>query len=426
LGFLLKTVRGHSYNFKAIIIKKTCILGLLMLSPHLMAQKYEDLALTPPMGWNSWNVFKTNISEQLIKDIADVFISDGYKDAGYEYIVIDDCWSLKERDSLGNLVPDPEKFPNGIKAVADYVHSLGLKFGIYADAGTKTCAGYPGSKDYEYQDAETFASWGIDYLKYDWCYTAGLDAKETYTKMGDALYAAGRPVLFSLCEWGNNQPWEWGKDVGHQWRISGDIAVCFDCEINHGTYSDWGVMRIVYYREGIRGYAGPDHWNDFDIMEVGNGMTQSEDRAHFSLWCMFASPLIMGNDIRSASEETKGILMNWEVIEVNQDSLGIQAFKYSSKDSIEIWVKPLKNDEWAVLFLNRNSDPYKLEFNWEEHVMTDSIFQKEINFSRNEFIVRDLWVRKDIGMTKEPLKAEIPVHDVIMVRLTRKFIGTVE
>ncbi len=400
-------------------MKKTLVVFLLMISPYIMAQKFENLALTPPLGWNSWNVFKSDISEQLIKDIADVFISDGYKDAGYEYIVIDDCWSLKERDNLGNLVPDPEKFPNGMKAVADYVHSKGLKFGIYADAGTKTCAGYPGSRDHEYQDAESFASWGIDYLKYDWCNTEGLDAEEAFTKMRDALYAAGRPVLFSMCEWGNNQPWEWGKDVGHQWRISGDIAVCFDCEINHVTYSEWGVMRIVYYREGIRGYAGPGHWNDFDMMEVGNGMTENEDRAHFSLWSMFASPLIMGNDIRSASEVTKKILMNREVIAVNQDSLGIQAFKYYDEDSIEIWVKPLENNEWAVLFLNRNNEPCMFEFNWKDHVMTDSIFGMEVNFSEDTYKIRDLWAQKYTGTTKKPVKAEIPRHGVIMLRLRK-------
>ena len=195
------------------------------------------------MGWNSWNTFNTKVNEKLIKDVADAFEKDGYKDAGYKYIIIDDCWSLKQRDKEGNLVPDPAKFPGGMKALVDYVHSKGLKIGIYGCAGTRTCADFPGSKGFEMQDAKLFASWGIDYLKYDWCNTSGLNAEVAYATMRDALYAAGRPVVFGICDWGDNHPWLWGKKTGQLWRISGDIAPCFDCVIDHGSYKDWGVMK---------------------------------------------------------------------------------------------------------------------------------------------------------------------------------------
>jgi alpha-galactosidase len=401
-------------------MKKIILIIPLIICTCLQAQKFKGLALTPPMGWNSWNTFKADINEELVKEMADAFISHGYKEAGYEYITIDDCWMAMERDSLGNLVPHPEKFPNGIKAVADYIHSKGLKFGIYGCAGNLTCAGYPGNRGHEYQDALTYASWGVDYLKYDWCNTDGLNAPAAYTTMRDALFAAKRPVVFSLCEWGNNQPWEWGKDVGHLWRISGDIAVCWDCELKHATWSDWGVMRIVYMRDGIRGYTGPDHWNDYDMMEVGNGMSVNEDRSHFTLWCMFASPLFMGHDLRKAGKVTDDILTNKEVIAVNQDSLGIHAFKYSDKDSLEIWVKPLAGGKWAVCFLNRNSGPYEFEFNWSDHHFVDSITNKEVNFDRDSYRIRDLWLKKDAGTTKKILKAELQSHDVLLLKLTKE------
>jgi alpha-galactosidase len=401
-------------------MKKIILLIPFTICICLQAQKFDGLALTPPMGWNSWNTFHCDVSEQLVRDMIDAFIKDGYKEAGYEYVNIDDCWMAMERDSLGNLVADPEKFPNGIKAVADYAHSKGLKLGIYGCAGTKTCGGFPGNRGYEYQDALTYASWGVDYLKYDWCNTDSLNAIDAYTTMRDALYAAKRPVVFSLCEWGNNQPWEWGKDVGHLWRISGDIDVCFDCEINHGTWSSWGVMRVVYMRDGIRGYSGPDHWNDFDMMEVGNGMSVSEDRSHFTLWCMLSSPLIMGHDLRKAGKETIGILTNREVIAINQDSLGIQAFKYLDKDSLEIWVKPLAGGDWAVCFLNRNDRPHKFELNWSEHHIVDSIFSREISFEGDIYKIRDLWLKKDAGSTKEVLKAELQGHDVLLLRLSKE------
>jgi alpha-galactosidase len=398
-------------------MKKLTFLIVLFLSTSLYAQKFEGLALTPPMGWNSWNKFACDVDENLIRETADAMVTSGMKAAGYQYIVIDDCWH-GERDNLGFIQPDPDRFPSGMKALADYIHSKGLKFGIYSDAGWKTCAGRPGSRGYEYQDALKYAEWGVDYLKYDWCNTEDLNAKGAYMTMRDALYAAGRPIVFSLCEWGNNNPWEWGKDVGHLWRISGDIAVIFDGEEGHGTWTSWGVLQILDMREGIRIYAGPDHWNDFDMMEVGNGMSLSEDRAHFTLWCMMASPLMAGNDLRNMSQETIEILINKEVIAVNQDSLGIQGFKYLKKGELEIWVKPLKDNEVAVCFLNRGTDTKKVEFNWEEHFIKDDFAHKEYKFDQTEYQVRDLWMKKNIGTTKKSYVVQVASHDVKLLRLS--------
>ncbi|MBA7580599.1 Alpha-galactosidase A [subsurface metagenome] len=333
------------------------------------------------------------------------------KDAGYTYINIDDCWHGK-RDSLGFIHPDPERFPSGMKALADYIHSKGLKLGIYSDAGWKTCAGKPGSRGYEYQDALTYASWGIDYLKYDWCNTEGLKAEGAYLTMRDALYEAGRPIVFSLCEWGNNKPWEWGAPIGHLWRTTGDIYHCFDCVIDHGTWKQWGVEQILDMQDGLRKYAGPDHWNDPDMMEVGNGMSVNEDRAHFAMWCMLASPLIAGNDIRIMSDETRSILTNKEAIAINQDSLGIQGFKYYFSDDLELWFKPLAGGDWAVCFLNRDEQIKTIDFNWTDWYVKDDLKDLVIDLKNEEYNIRNVWTHKDAGTTRNPLKAELPGHDV--------------
>ena len=230
--------------------------AMMFLFNDAAAQKFQELALTPPMGWNSWNTFACNVDEALIRETADAIVASGMKDAGYQYIVIDDCWHGK-RDSLGFIHPNPERFPSGMKALADYVHSKGLKFGIYSCAGNQTCGGYPGSRGHEYQDAITYAQWGVDYLKYDWCNNTGLNSVGAYTTMRDALYTAGHPVVFSICEWGDTKPWEWAKDVGHLWRTTGDITNCFDCEVDHGTWSSWGFLKTIEMRKGIRSAAGP-------------------------------------------------------------------------------------------------------------------------------------------------------------------------
>jgi len=383
----------------------------------IYSQKFERLAQTPPMGWNSWNNFACDVDEKLIRETADAMVSSGMKDAGYIYVNVDDCWH-GERDSLGFIQSDPARFPSGMKALADYIHSKGLKFGIYSDAGWKTCGGKPGSRGYEYQDALQYAKWGVDYLKYDWCNTEALNAEGAYLTMRNALYSAGRPIVFSLCEWGNNKPWDWGKNVGHLWRTTGDITNCFDCVVDHGTWKSWGVMYILDMQDGLRIHAGPDHWNDPDMMEVGNGMSVSEDRAHFSIWCILAAPLIAGNDIRNMSKETIEILTNKEVIAVNQDSLGIQGFKYSTEDSLETWFKPLSKDEWTVCFLNRSSETRTMDFVWEDYKIADEFSKREINFEEVIFNIRDLWIKKNIGTTDKKFSAQVKSHDVLMLRLT--------
>jgi alpha-galactosidase len=399
---------------KRILYLITCLSSFSAAS-----QKFENLAMTPPMGWNTWNKYACNVNEKLIREAADAMVTSGMKDAGYTYIVIDDCWHGK-RDSLGFIQANPEKFPSGIKALADYIHSKGLKFGIYSDAGWKTCGGHPGSRGHEYQDAMMYAKWGVDYLKYDWCNTEALNAEGAYLTMRDALYAAGRPLIFSLCEWGSNKPWNWGAKIGHLWRTTGDITHCWDCEDNHGTWSSWGILRILDMQDGLRKYAGPGHWNDPDMMEVGNGMKVNEDRAHFSMWCMLAAPLMAGNDIAGMTKETRDILTNKEVIVIDQDPLGVQGFKFSKRDSLEIWFKPLKDGDWAACFLNRGSSPYKLDFNWATEVVKDDISNRDASFDKTTYKLRDTWLKKDIGTTQKPLKATVPGHDVLMVRLTRQ------
>jgi len=402
-------------NLAQILVIALCCLG----STHLFAQKFEELGQTPPMGWNSWNTFQTNINEQMLKDMVDAYVSSGMRDAGYTYFVLDDGWMSMDRDSNGNLVADPKKFPDGMKAFADYVHSKGLKFGIYNCAGTKTCAGYPGTHGYEYQDARLYASWGVDYLKFDWCNTDSINARDAYTTMSRAIRAAGRPMIFSLCEWGNHQPWLWAKNVGQLWRTTSDIHAGFDKDLSYGSWTSYSVMHILDLQVPIRQYAGPGHWNDPDMLEVGNGMSYAEDKAHFSLWCMLAAPLIAGNDLRKMSDQTKSILTNKEVIAVDQDSLGVEGFRYYSFDGLEIWVKPLKNNAIAVCFLNRSSRQQNIYYNWKDHDITDSISNMHIDFNGGSYSLRDLWSQKNMGTTDKTFKQSIGSHEVIMLKLSK-------
>jgi alpha-galactosidase len=404
---------------RKIFLLMTATAGVL-ISSVAVAQKFEGLALTPPMGWNSWNTFACNVDEVLIRETADALVTSGMKDAGYQYVVIDDCWH-GSRDSLGFIHPNPQRFPSGMKALADYVHSKGLKFGIYSCAGDQTCGGHPGSRGHEYQDAITYAQWGVDFLKYDWCNTTGLNSVGAYTTMSRALRAAGRPVVFSLCEWGDTKPWEWGKEVGHLWRTTGDITDCFDCEINHGNWSSSGVLRTIEMRKGIRSAAGPDHWNDPDMMEVGKGMSRSEDRAHFSLWAIVAAPLMAGNDVRNMKKETIEILTNKEVIAIDQDSLGVQGLKFKDNEQgVEVWAKPLRREDWAVCFLNRSEQKRFIDVDWSRMVIGDDISKTSLNPNEGFFMVRDVWLKKNISDTKKKLSAEIPSHDVLMVRLIKQ------
>jgi alpha-galactosidase len=356
----------------------------------------NGLALTPPMGWNSWNTFGCDVDEQLIRDMADAMVASGMKDAGYQYVVIDDCWQV-DRDGEGNIVADPERFPSGMKALADYMHSKGLKFGLYSDAGTATCQGRPGSRGYEFQDARRYAAWGVDYLKYDWCNHGKQNVEASYSIMRDALAKSGRPIVFSICEWGQNEPWLWGKDVGHLWRTTGDITDCWDCQ---GRYVR-GVTQILDQQVDLWQYAGPGHWNDPDMLEVGNeGLTLTESKSHFSLWCILAAPLMAGNDLRSMSPEVVEILTNREVIAVNQDPQGSQGYKHRDYGDTEIWKKPLAGGATAIVLLNRSASEKEISVRVDPEVM-----------------VRDLWEKKDLGRFETGwFTAPVASHGVVMIR----------
>jgi len=390
---------------KSLAIMGKLFLGIVLcFSISVFAQKFKGLAPTPPMGWNSWNTFEVNIDEQLIKEMAEALIASGMQEAGYGYIVIDDGWEAMERDNLGNLVPDPLRFPNGMKDLGDYLHAKGFKFGIHNCAGTRTCAGYPGGRGHEFQDARTYASWGVDYIKYDWCDHGTANVEETYKTMRDALYAAGRPIVFSICEWGDNKPWLWGKEIGHLWRTTGDVTDCYDCQAVYAM----GWKHILDTQAGLEKYAGPDHWNDPDMLEVGNeGLSLAESRAQFSLWCILAAPLMAGNDVRNMSDEIRDILTNKEVIAIDQDPSGKQGYRFMKHPGKEIWVKELSNGEWAVCFLNTGDNAVKIQINWNH-----------LSFLRGTYEIRDLWQKKDLGKTDNTFVRKIESHDVVLVKLS--------
>ena len=386
-------------------------------SPHSTKTALTgQLAPTPPMGWNSWNIFQTKIQEDMLKEMVDNYISSGMRDAGYRYFVLDDGWMAMDRDSNGSLVADPLKFPHGMKAFADYVHSKGLQFGIYNCAGWKTCAGYPGTRGHEYEDARLYASWGVDFLKYDWCNTDSLNAPEAYKTISTALKATGRPIILSICEWGDHAPWLWAGGVGELYRTTGDISPNFITGKKYGNWTAQSVLNIIDKQEAIRKYNGPNHWNDPDMLEVGNGMSYEEDKSHFSLWCMLAAPLSAGNDLRNMSGQIRDILTNKEMIAVDQDARGIAAFKLMMPDSLELWVKPLVNNEVAFCFLNRTGSKRKLSLHWKELILSDSFSGMDIHFSGQRFRLRDLWLKKDLGTTDHPFEQEILSHDVIVLK----------
>lgn len=394
-------------------------LSLVLMFCKSFAQKAQYLANKPPMGWNSWNTFYAGINEQTIMSIVDSLVSSGLLNVGYSYVVIDDGWSSHQRDSLGNLKADSVKFPHGIKYISDYLHDKGLKFGIYSCAGDLTCGGYPGSRGHEYQDALMFAKWGVDYLKYDWCYAEKMNAQESYRTMSNAIHSSGRNMLFSICEWGNNQPWLWDSTVGHMWRTTSDIiATWYDNKID--SSGRLGFLKIVDKEENLRAYAGPGRWNDPDMLEVGNGMSESEDRAHFSLWAMLAAPLILGNDLRAMKPSSKEIISNKEVIVIDQDSLGIQAFKHRSKDSIDWWVKPLSDDGWCICFLNRSLQKRMISVDLNKEQIVDSVFHFKMDIKKHSYIMRDLWKHKNIGLASSAMQVSVLPHDVTMIKLIVK------
>ncbi|MEW2399733.1 NPCBM/NEW2 domain-containing protein [Streptomyces sp. NPDC046862] len=360
----------------------------------------DGLALTPPMGFNNWNSThcRAEFNEAMVKGIADLFVEKGLKDAGYEYVNLDDCWALPQRDPDGKLVPDPVRFPNGINAVADYVHSKGLKLGIYTSAGTKTCnsAGFPGALGHEYSDARQFADWGVDYLKYDNCNNQGVDAKQRYTTMRDALRATGRPIVYSICEWGQNKPWEWAGDLGHLWRTTGDIS------------DNWGSMLSILKKNlPLAPYAGPGNWNDPDMLEVGNGgMTDTEYRTHFSMWSIMAAPLLIGSDLRSASDETFDILGNREVIAVDQDPLGRQGTVMSSEGGRWVVSKEMKDGSRAVALFNETGSAQRI-----------STTAAAVGLpSADAYTLRDLWQHKNYN-TAGRISATVPAHGTVLFRV---------
>jgi alpha-galactosidase len=379
-------------------------------------------AATPPMGWNSWNMFGSRVSEAAIREAADAIVELGLKDLGYQYVVIDDCWSIKgRRDGNGDLIPDPEKFPSGMKALADYVHGLGLKIGIYSDAADRTCAGYPGSYGFEEQDARLWASWEMDFLKYDYCNapTDQATAIERYGRMGAALRGSGREFLFSLCEWGGRSPHLWGREVGgHMWRSTGDI---FDSWVDI-----WVAVEAPYYGVGIETaldiaadlaeYGGPGGWNDLDMLVVGLkgkghipgvGMSWIEYQTHMSLWCMACSPLMIGCNLRTLDQETAALLTNPEVLAVNQDALGVPARRVRRSGPCEIWKKPLADGSVAVGLINRGSTGADIV-----------VRASDIGLLDRPKAVRNLWARADRGDFAQELTQRVQPHETILLRVT--------
>jgi alpha-galactosidase len=384
--------------------------SIFLLTATIFAQKppvSAGLALTPPMGFNTWNKFGCDVSDELVRGMANAMVKSGMKDAGYQYIVIDDCWQV-ERDANGNIIADPQRFPSGIKALADYVHSLGLKFGIYSDAGSKTCAGRPGGRGHEFQDALQYAAWGVDYLKYDWCNTSTQDAQASYALIRDALDASGRPIVLSICEWGKAKPWLWGKDVGgNLWRTTDDINDVWETQEKwpDGSCCKRGVVDILDLQVGLESFAGPGHWNDPDMLEVGNGgMSTTEYRSHFSLWAILAAPLMAGNDLRNMTPEIRDILINKEVIGVNQDALGREGRRVSKDGDREVWAKEQQDGSRAVVLLNRGGSEQQIPLKWEQ-----------IGYPAHvPATVRDLWAHKELGRFTGEFSTMVPPHGVVM------------
>ncbi|KAK5831400.1 hypothetical protein PVK06_015197 [Gossypium arboreum] len=360
----------------------------------------NGVSRTPPMGWNSWNHFWCGINESVVMSTADALVSTGLASLGYKYVNLDDCWAESERDENGKLRGKASTFPSGIKALADYVHARGLKLGIYADAGNRTCSNQmPGSLHHEYEDAKTFAQWGVDYIKYDNCYHDGTRNRERYTAMGHALQKIKRPIHFSLCEWGQEDPAKWAGAYGHSWRTTGDI---------NDTFASVTWIADLNNRWGR--YAGPGRWNDPDMLEVGNGgMTMDEYRSHFSIWSLMKAPLLIGCDLRSVSNRTLRILGNKEVIEVNQDSLGVQGRKLRSKDGLEVWAGPLSDNRVVVVLWNRSELRALITAVWRDFGLSPN----------TPAIVRDLWKHKYVSMNKrDRLTASVAPHACKMYVLT--------
>jgi alpha-galactosidase len=378
--------------------------GLLISS--LPAQSVK-LAATPPMGWNSWNHFHRNIDDATVRAQADAMVTSGLRDAGYVYVNIDDTWE-GERDAKGVIHPNA-KFPD-MKALADYVHNKGLKLGIYSSPGPKTCAKYEGSYGHEDQDAQTYAAWGIDYLKYDLCGLRDLmkDAPspeaahqmmiDAYSKMHAALLKTGRSIVFSLCQYGNDAVWQWGSSVGgNLWRTTGDIS---------DRYSR--MAEIGFAQAGLAKYAAPGHWNDPDMLEVGNGgMNVEEYRTHMTLWALLAAPLLAGNDLTNMTPETIALLTNREVIAIDQDAAGLQGDRVSAEGPAEIWSRSLVDGSKAVALFNRHPQPMEIQADFQRLGFTGPVH------------VRDVWAARDLGNMQSRYRTQVPGHGVVLLRVAK-------
>jgi alpha-galactosidase len=405
------------------MLKKALLFVCLVHSILLPAQ---EISLVPPMGWMTWNFFADRINEKDLREMADAMVSSGMKDAGYNYVFIDDGWQ-GGRDNRNNLLPDPKKFPSGIKTLADYVHSKGLKLGIYSDAAQLTCAGYTASLGFEEQDAKTFASWSIDYLKYDYCGAPAdsATAKIRYKKMGDALRKSGREIAFGICEWGDRQPWHWAKAAGGQlWRTTADVRDKWKSKQPTKNAYDLhrvgaGILDIIDINTELADYAGPGGWNDMDMLVVGlygkkgpsgalggTGCTDTEYQSQMSLWCMLNSPLAATNDVRIMNDATKRILLNKEVIALNQDPMGKQAERKINDSVWNVFVKPLANGDYAVAILNRSDKPQKAAIDFKALGIEES------------YAVRDLWEHKDLGQKKN-WKGEVQSHETKLFRVKK-------
>jgi len=369
------------------------------------------LAQRPPLGWNSWNTFGGNIDEKLIMEITDVFIEKGYKEAGYEYIVIDDCWALKERDENGRLVPDPKKFPHGMKYIADYIHSKGLKFGMYSCAGVMTCAGYPSSYGYEYVDAQTFAEWEIDYLKYDFChFPQSGNCKNAYLTMSMALRSCGREILFAACNWGMEESGKWMRSVGaHIYRSTGDI------QDNYNSFKD-----IMLAQEENFSMSAPGCYNDIDMLIVGmygkglvgikSGCTDDEYKLHFALWCMYSAPLMMGGDIRNVNEFSEKLMLNKELLQINQDEEARPpiAFKFWYKDTLKVYFKILSNNEYVIMLANYEDEDKKM-----------SAYLKDFGIPNScgmTLDLHDVFTGEKEGAVRDRIVKTVPSHSCVMLK----------
>lgn len=423
-------IKGFVYSF--VILTATCyVTGCRNKTavPEPVSRKktetaFKDLALTPPMGWNSWNPFGENVSEAVIKETADAMVSSGLRDLGFSYIVIDDIWQGGRDSVSGLLFADPVRFPSGIKALADYVHSKGLKFGIYSDAGTLTCGEMPGSFGYEEKDAKLFADWGVDYLKYDYCHCPDYASENNdykmaiarYKAMGDAIRTAGRPMVFSICEWGPRSPWLWGREVGGQlWRTSYDVADIWDKPRNES--SPIGILTSIDVMTNLGRFAGPGGWNDPDMLVIGlknsgfikgGGCTDAEYRTQMSMWCLFSAPLMLGCDLRNMSDDTRSIITNKDIIAIDQDSLGKQAFRVIRKDGIDAWQKPLSDKRVAIAFLNRTSSDKKVSATYKELELDPS----------SEFDIYDVWKHTPVSLHEGKLQLTLKSHECLVFVLS--------